>query len=153
MISRLTHGFSDRCLRFTSAVADTRARLASGWRAAPLPGGSRTLWIASKGFDYMFILLPRAYPDASWSHSRRKFFVLADVTARARGKPSVIAPLAFEAVKRIDAIFAIEREINGRPAEERLAVRRARTAPLVSDLEAWMRNERGKLSRRTYGLN
>lgn len=84
---------------------------------------------------------------ACWSHSRRKFFVLADVTARARGKPSVIAPLALEAVKRIDAIFAIEREINGRPAEERLAVRRARTAPLVSDLEAWMRNERGKLSR------
>ena len=84
---------------------------------------------------------------ACWSHSRRKFFVLADVTARARGKPSVIAPLALEAVKRIDAIFAIEREINGRPAEDRLAVRRARTAPLVSDLEAWMRNERGKLSR------
>lgn len=84
---------------------------------------------------------------ACWSHSRRKFFVLADVTARARGKPSVIAPLALEAVKRIDAIFAIEREINGRPAEERLAVRCARTAPLVSDLEAWMRNERGKLSR------
>ena len=36
---------------------------------------------------------------ACWSHSRRK---LADVTARARGKPSVIAPLAREAVKRID---------------------------------------------------
>ena len=28
----------------------TRARLASGWRAAPLPGGSRTLWTATKGF-------------------------------------------------------------------------------------------------------
>ena len=27
-----------------------RARLASGWRAAPLPGGRRTLWIAAKGF-------------------------------------------------------------------------------------------------------
>ena len=78
---------------------------------------------------------------------RRKFFVLADVTARARGKPSVIAPLALEAVKRIDAIFAIEREINGRPADERLAVRRERTAPLVAALEAWMRSERGKLSR------
>ena len=84
---------------------------------------------------------------ACWSHSRRKFFVLADVTARARGKPSVIAPLALEAVKRMDAIFAIEREINGRPADERLAVRRERTAPLVSELEVWMRNERGKLSR------
>src|SRR3954466_4396671 len=33
------------CLRFASDVAASRARLASGWRAAPLPGGSRTLWI------------------------------------------------------------------------------------------------------------
>jgi transposase len=84
---------------------------------------------------------------ACWSHSRRKFFVLADVTARARGKPSVIAPLALEAVKRIDAIFAIEREINGRPADERLALRRERTAPLVAAFEGWMRSERGRLSR------
>ena len=97
--------------------------------------------------NYMSILLSRAYPDASWSHSRRKFFVLADVTARARGRPSVIAPLALEAVKRIDAIFAIEREINGRPTCERLAVRREHVAPLVSELENWMRSECGKLSR------
>ena len=33
------------------------------------------------------------------------------------------APIAIEAVRRIDALFAIEREINGKPAEERLAVR------------------------------
>src|SRR5208337_825182 len=49
-ISRLTQGFSIHCLRFKSDVAATHARLASGWRAAPLPGGRRTLWIASKGF-------------------------------------------------------------------------------------------------------
>jgi hypothetical protein len=40
MISRLTQGFDVRCLRFTSGVAAAHARLASGWRAAPLPGGS-----------------------------------------------------------------------------------------------------------------
>jgi len=50
IISRLTQGFSIRCLRFTSDVAVSHTRLASGWRAAPLPGGGRTLWIASKGF-------------------------------------------------------------------------------------------------------
>src|ERR1700741_1243067 len=50
IISRLTQGFSIRCLRFTSDVAASHARLTSGWRAAPLPGGGRTLWIASKGF-------------------------------------------------------------------------------------------------------
>ena len=82
-----------------------------------------------------------------WAHSRRKFFELADVAARARDKLAVIAPLAFEAVKRIDAIFDIEREINGCCIAERLAVRRERVAPLVADLETWMRAQRGKLSR------
>ncbi len=84
---------------------------------------------------------------ACWSHGRRKFFVLADVAAKARGKLPVIAPLALEAVKRIDAIFDIEREINGQTADERLAVRRDRVTPIVSDLEAWMRAERARLSR------
>jgi hypothetical protein len=50
-------------------------------------------------------------------------------------------------VKRIDAIFDVEQEINSRPAHERLAVRRTRVAPLVADLQVWMRAERGKLSR------
>jgi transposase len=90
-----------------------------------------------------FHVLPRGFA----THSRRKFFVLADVTAKARGKLAVIAPLAFEAVKRIDAIFDIEREINGCSIDERLAVSRERVAPLVSDLETWMRKERAKLSR------
>ena len=69
------------------------------------------------------------------------------MAARARDKLAVIAPLAFEAVKRIDAIFDIEREINGCCIAERLAVRRERVAPLVADLETWMRAQRGKLSR------
>jgi transposase len=91
---------------------------------------------------------PGAITEAScWAHGRRKFFELADVTAKARGELAVIAPLAFEAVKRIDAIFDIEREINGRSIVERLAVRRERVAPLVNDLETWMRKEYGKLSR------
>ena len=84
---------------------------------------------------------------ACWAHGRRKFFVLADVTAKVRGKLAVIAPLAFEAIKRIDAIFDVEREINGRSTGERMAVRSAHVAPLVGELEAWMRAERAKLSR------
>jgi transposase len=50
-------------------------------------------------------------------------------------------------VKRIDAVFAIEREINGQPAEARLAVRQQRILPMVAELEAWMRVERARLSR------
>ena len=84
-----------------------------------------------------------------WSHARRKFFELADIAANARrGKNAApISPIALEAVKRIDAIFEIEREINGVTAEERLAARRSRCAPLVAALEEWTRSERAKLSR------
>jgi len=84
---------------------------------------------------------------ACWAHARRKFFVLADIGLKGRGKPPVVAPLAVEAVKRIDAIFDGERAINGRPADARLAARRATVGPLVADLETWMRGERAKLSR------
>jgi transposase len=105
---------------------------------------------AYAGFNRLYEAGRKAGPitEAScWAHGRRKFFELADVTAKARGELAVIAPLAFEAVKRIDAIFDIEREINGRSVDERLAVRRERVAPLVSDLETWMRTQRAKLSR------
>lgn len=86
------------------------------------------------------------------AHARRKFFVLADIEAgarrRAQGrKPAILSPIALEAVQRIDALFDIERGINGLPAEQRLAVRQERSAPLVAALEAWMREERRKLSR------
>ena len=86
-----------------------------------------------------------------WSHGRRHFYELADVaeSARraARGKPAVISPIALEAVRRIDLIFDIEREINGRPAAARLAARQRHSRPLVEDLEAWMREQRARLSR------
>ena len=89
---------------------------------------------------------------ACWAHARRKFFVLADIEANARRKAqrrttAPVSPIALEAVRRIDALFEIERSINGLPADRRLAVRRERAAPLVAALEAWMREERRKLSR------
>lgn len=84
-----------------------------------------------------------------WSHGRRKFFELADIARSARrGKNAApISPLALEAVKRIDVLFDIEREANGRSAEERLAVRQERSIPVLVDLEDWMRTERARLSR------
>jgi hypothetical protein len=85
---------------------------------------------------------------ACWAHARRKFFVLADVASKARGKKPVVAsPIAFEAIKRMDAVFALERSINGSPPDQRLAVRQKEIAPLVKDLESWMRIERARLSR------
>ena len=84
-----------------------------------------------------------------WAHGRRGFFELADIACGAkRGKgAAAISPLALEAVRRIDALFDIERDINRQSAETRLAARKERSAPLVADLEAWMRAERPRLSR------
>src|ERR1700680_5057620 len=89
---------------------------------------------------------------ACWVHARRPFFVMADLAENARRKaqdkkPAVISPLALEAVRRIDALFEIERAINGQSAERRKAVRQELSAPLVADLEAWMREQRARLSR------
>ena len=87
-----------------------------------------------------------------WAHARRKFFVLADVEGAARrrshGKQAaVLSPLCLDAVRRIDAVFAIERDINGCQAAQRRDMRQEFTAPLVADLHAWMLGERSKLSR------
>jgi len=85
---------------------------------------------------------------ACWAHARRKFFELADIATTARGKTNpVISPIAFEAVQNIDAIFMLERSINGSPPQERLAARRSDIAPLVNDLFSWMKQERARLSR------
>ena len=87
-----------------------------------------------------------------WVHARRPFFVLADVAANARRKAqgktaSVLSPLAVEAVRRIDTLFDIERTINGQSAERRRQVRQEASAPVIADLERWLREERPKLSR------
>ncbi|MEA2910217.1 MAG: transposase [Bradyrhizobium sp.] len=74
---------------------------------------------------------------ACWSHGRRKFFDLAKTGE---------APIAAEAVRRIDELFAIERAVNGKAPEQRLAVRREKSTPLVTNLELWMRQQRTLLS-------
>ena len=58
-----------------------------------------------------------------------------------------ISPIAIEAVKRIDAVFAFEREINGHDPAVRLAVRQRQSAPLVEDLASRLRAERALLSK------
>jgi transposase len=87
-------------------------------------------------------------PALCWAHARRQFFELADIAANARRgrQAAAISPIALEAVKRIDALFDIERGINGQSAEERLRVRQEQSAPLVAALEAWLREQRARLS-------
>jgi transposase len=72
-----------------------------------------------------------------WAHARRKFFDLARINK---------APIAIEAVARIDELFAIKRDINGKPPHERQRVRQERSRALVIALEAWLRQQRARLS-------
>ncbi|RTL80496.1 MAG: IS66 family transposase [Hyphomicrobiales bacterium] len=89
---------------------------------------------------------------ACWVHSRRPFFAMADHDENARrkaaGKKEIpLSPIAIEVVRRIDALFEIERSINGKTAEERLAVRRMLSRPLVNDLRLYLQEQAAKLSR------
>jgi transposase len=88
---------------------------------------------------------------ACWAHWRRKLFDHAK-----SGK----APIAVEAVRRMDEIFACERTITGKPPDERVALRKETVAPLVADLRVWLTEQRAKLSAKTdlakdinYGLS
>ena len=65
---------------------------------------------------------------------------MADIEENARhkaaGKKEIpLSPIAIEVVRRIDALFEIERSINGRSAEERLEVRQKLSRPLVEELQ------------------
>jgi transposase len=107
---------------------------------------------AYSGYNSLYDPLRGPSPITSalcWSHARRQFFELADIAANARRgkKAPVISPIALEAVKRIDALFDIERAINGLSIEERLRIRQDQSKQLVDDLEAWLREERSRLSR------
>ena len=84
-----------------------------------------------------------------WSHARRKFFELADIKEKARKRKPThdISPVALEAVTRIDAIFDVERGINGLGVAARLEARQRLVRPLVNDFHEWMRTERDTMSR------
>src|SRR5215210_1105713 len=82
---------------------------------------------------------PRPIIEAAcWAHGRRKFFDLVRITK---------APIAAEAVERIDVLFAIEREINGVTSQERARVRNERSRPLVIELQTWLREQRARVSK------
>jgi hypothetical protein len=89
---------------------------------------------------------------ACWAHARRPFFAMADLEENARRKAdgkkeTPISPIAMEVVRRIDALFEIERVTNGYSDEERWAYRQLHSAPLVNELEVYMRDACTKLSR------
>ena len=75
-----------------------------------------------------------------WSHVRRRFFELASAGP---------APIASAALARIAVLYGIEAEIRGRSAEERRAVRQARSRPVVEAMETWLREQLALLSQKS----
>ena len=81
--------------------------------------------------------MERGHP---YHHVRRRFYELA-----AAGP----APIASEALERIAGLYAIEKEIRGRSADERRVVRQDRSRPIVDDLEPWLRAKLALISQKT----
>ena len=75
-----------------------------------------------------------------WSHVRRRFYELA---------ASGPAPIASEALQRIAGLYAIEKDIRGRSADERRAVRQDRSRSIVIELEPWLRAKLALISQKT----
>ena len=82
----------------------------------------------------------RIQEAACWAHVRRKFFDLQ----QAHG-----SQVASEALEWIGALYGIEKEIRGRPPDERREVRQARANPLLTSLRQWFETTLPKLSRKS----
>jgi transposase len=110
---------------------------------------------AFDGYRLLYLPERRAGPISEvgcWAHARRPFFAMADIEENARRRAAgrtgiALSPIAIDVVRRIDALFEIERPINGKSAEERRAVRQELSKPLVEELQIYMREQRAKLSR------
>ncbi len=77
---------------------------------------------------------------ACWAHCRRKFHDLVEAHQ---------SPIAAEALERIAQLYGIEKEIRGRPPDERRQVRNQKTRPLLEALESWFKESLSKLSRKS----
>jgi len=99
-------------------------------------------WVHADGYSGFNGLFgtDKAREMACLAHVRRKF---VDVQ-RAQG-----SVLAEEAIRRIAALYAVEKQARGLAPEDRAALRQARAKPLFDDLEAWLARESPKLSGKT----
>jgi transposase len=110
---------------------------------------------AYEGYNKLYLAGRKPGPiqeAACWVHARRPFFAMADLEENARRRATgkkeiVLSPIAIEIVRRIDALFDIERSINGKSPSQRLATRRALSRPMIDDLHIYMREQLVRLSR------
>ena len=77
---------------------------------------------------------------ACWAHARRKFVDIHKAHA---------SPLAAEAIRRIGALYDIERDIRGRSPDERASERKQKAEPLLADLRRWLLDQLKSLSKKS----
>ena len=111
---------------------------------------------AYKGFLKLYAPDPitgqrRVREAACWAHWRRDFHDVWKLTK---------SPIAQEALERIGSLYMIERQINGHPLDERLAVRQTKSKPLAAAFKAWLEQQLPKISGKSdlarairYGLS
>jgi len=103
-----------------------------------LEGFAGTLQVdAFAGFDALAARREDVVLAHCWAHCRRKFHDVAAATA---------SPIAAEMLDRIAALYAIEKEIRGRSAEERRRVRREKSRPILDDMRPWLEAQLARLS-------
>jgi transposase len=66
---------------------------------------------------------------ACWAHARRKFHELHKGTN---------SPLAAEALTRIQALYAVEDQVRGKPPDQRRKVRQEQAVPLLEPMRQWL---------------
>jgi hypothetical protein len=75
-----------------------------------------------------------------WAHARRKIWDLHQAQA---------TPFTHEALARIGALYAIEREIKGKPPDVRRGERQARAGPLLDAMRQWFQQQLTTFPRRS----
>lgn len=74
---------------------------------------------------------------ACWAHVRRKFYEDHENTK---------SQYSHEILKRIGLLYDVEREIKGRPPDERNAAREEKSLPIIDELKVYFDAIRGKVS-------
>src|SRR4051812_48169528 len=129
-----------RCLECGSEAVTERPERTAQRPATHLAGFQGVLQV--DGYEGYKVLARRGAVSLAfcWSHVRRPFYELAH---------SGPAPIAAEALSRIAALYRIESEIRRPSAQERQAVRQARSRPLVEAFEPWLRETLSLVSQKS----
>ena len=122
-------------------VAFTYAPGRSGKHASDILQGFNGILQVDGYTGYNRVLDPKTNGDIKlaycWAHARRKLFELTKNST---------AQIANEGLKQITALYRIESQIRGRPADERLASRKEQTAPKIAAFKTWLDQARLQVS-------